>query len=205
MEKIQFEDYKEPYLNAETLNQMQNNIATAIDEKGSGSGIHIGTDEPTDTNVWINPDEPLNVMGTEVVDSLSGDETNKAPSVRAVNGTILFENEDGLVPDITLNESVANYNKIVIEFRIDTNYVLYGIEEVLNPNDKYVVLSRRYVLKPQYGEINYDQMVSTVIYIHDNAIECIQHDLVNVDMNNKVILALDDVASCKITKVIGYK
>lgn len=84
MEKIQFETFKEPYLSAETMNKLQDNIEEAINEKGSGSGIHIGTDEPTDTNVWINPDEPLNAIGTEVVDSLSGNEINKAPSVRTI-------------------------------------------------------------------------------------------------------------------------
>ena len=82
---------------------------------------------------------------------------------------------------------------------------MHGTEIVLNPNNKYVVLSRRYVLKPQYGDINYDQMVSTVVYIHDKTIECIQHNLVNVDMTNRNILNLDEEASCKITKVIGYK
>lgn len=142
MEKIQFEDYKEPYLNAETLNQMQNNIATAIDEKGSGSGIHIGTDEPTDTNVWINPDEPLNVMGTEVVDSLSGDETNKAPSVRAIKEFIsnknVYSEEETIIGYVIKNgKKIPLYRKELryigtIANDVTVNHGIDNLDEMFN-------------------------------------------------------------------------
>lgn len=57
---------------------------------GGGSEIVISEEEPTteDWKIWINPDDPINNIGSEVVDSLDGNETNKAPSVRAVNGII---------------------------------------------------------------------------------------------------------------------
>lgn len=97
MKKIKFEDFKEPFISAETLNEMQNNAEEAINEKGNGSGVYVGTEEPTDTNVWINPDEPLKVVGTEVVDSLSGNETNKAPSVRAVKEYLTYSEEETIV------------------------------------------------------------------------------------------------------------
>lgn len=47
--------------------------------------ISIGGTEPTSPSVqlWIE-DDALNNVGTEVIDSLEGNETNKAPSVKAV-------------------------------------------------------------------------------------------------------------------------
>ena len=47
--------------------------------------ISIGKVEPTSPSVqlWIE-DDTLNNIGTEVVDSLEGNEIDKAPSVRAV-------------------------------------------------------------------------------------------------------------------------
>ena len=51
--------------------------------------ISIGKIEPTSPSVqlWIENDT-LNNIGTEVVNSLDGDETDKAPSIKAVNGAI---------------------------------------------------------------------------------------------------------------------
>lgn len=55
----------------------------------SGKEVLVQDNEPTeeDNKLWIDSDF-VNTMGTEVVDSLDGDETNMAPSVRAVNKKI---------------------------------------------------------------------------------------------------------------------
>ena len=57
---------------------------------GSGNAIFIGENEPTNaaTQLWIDPTEMLNVIGSEVVNSLEGDEPNRAPSVLAVNNAL---------------------------------------------------------------------------------------------------------------------
>lgn len=57
-----------------------------IGEGGTGgSSIHIGEEEPTDAStLWIDSDS-FNSVGSEVVDSLEGDELTKAPSVKTVN------------------------------------------------------------------------------------------------------------------------
>ena len=65
---------------------------------GSGNSIHIGSDTPENdaTQIWIDPTEDANVIGTEVVNSLNGNETHKAPSVAAVNDKrlkVLWEND----------------------------------------------------------------------------------------------------------------
>lgn len=57
---------------------------------GSGNAIHIGSDTPNNpsTQIWIDPNEPLQLIGTEVVNSMEGTESNKAPSVQAVKNYI---------------------------------------------------------------------------------------------------------------------
>lgn len=54
---------------------------------GSGNAIFIGDTEPTNpsTQLWVDPTTPLQTIGSEVVNSLSGNESNKAPSVNAIN------------------------------------------------------------------------------------------------------------------------
>ena len=61
---------------------------------GSGNAIHIGEDEPSNasTQLWIPTDEFTSV-GTEVVNSLEGNETAKAPSVAAVLAGLLGATE----------------------------------------------------------------------------------------------------------------
>ena len=53
---------------------------------GSGNAIHIGDTEPTNpsTQIWIK-DDNLSAVGSEVVNSLEGNEERMAPSVDAVN------------------------------------------------------------------------------------------------------------------------
>lgn len=61
---------------------------------GSGNVVSISDTEPTNpaTKLWINPDEGLPNVGTEVVNSMAGNQTNMAPSVHAAK-----EYADGLV------------------------------------------------------------------------------------------------------------
>lgn len=65
---------------------------TAVDDDGerittgSGNVVAVTETEPENpaTKIWINPDELLNNIGTEVVNSMAGNQTNMAPSVSAV-------------------------------------------------------------------------------------------------------------------------
>lgn len=56
----------------------------------SGKEVLVQDTQPTeeDNKIWIESDF-VNNMGTEVVDSLDGDETNMSPSVRAVKKSLL--------------------------------------------------------------------------------------------------------------------
>lgn len=71
---------------------------------GGSANIYIGEEAPTDgSNVWIDSDS-FNAVGTEVVDSLEGNESLKAPSVRAVNTLKNNINEE-------LSSLITNINK----------------------------------------------------------------------------------------------
>lgn len=65
---------------------------------GTSNEIVISEEQPTteDWKIWIDTDE-VNNLGSEVVDTLEGNETNKAPSVRAVKEGIIESgsNENG--------------------------------------------------------------------------------------------------------------
>ena len=53
---------------------------------GSGTVVAIQEEEPTNdaTKLWINPDDGIQTIGTEVIDSMHGSEKVFAPSVDAV-------------------------------------------------------------------------------------------------------------------------
>lgn len=63
---------------------------------GSGNAIHIGDTEPTNpsTQIWIPDDGYMNSLGTEVVNSLDGNESFKAPSVKTINDVNKYSTEE---------------------------------------------------------------------------------------------------------------
>lgn len=70
-----------------STNAVQNKVIKEyVDSKEE---VIVSDTQPTgnDWKLWIDSDEVIN-SGSEVVDSLEGNETNKAPSVKAVNGII---------------------------------------------------------------------------------------------------------------------
>ena len=62
---------------------------------GSGNAIHIGEDEPTNqsTQLWIESDAFGNML-SEVVNTLEGNSTNKAPSISALNKVNTYSTEE---------------------------------------------------------------------------------------------------------------
>lgn len=74
---------------AENLNHMDNAIKELYDEGTTSKDIVIGneTEVTEDTKIFIDTGEVEN-LGSEVVDTLSGNEVNKSPSVRALKEVI---------------------------------------------------------------------------------------------------------------------
>lgn len=65
----------------------------ALDQISSAGGneITIGDEEDitNKTKLYIDPNDPISGLGSEVVDSLEGNEANRAPSVRAVKEGVI--------------------------------------------------------------------------------------------------------------------
>lgn len=77
---------------------------TALDDNGerivtgSGNVVAVGGEEPENpaTKLWIEEDT-FATLGTEVVNSLEGNQTDKAPSVAAVNKRLDYSTEEQVV------------------------------------------------------------------------------------------------------------
>ena len=82
-------------INATNLKHMDDAIKDLYDGGASTTDIVISPEEPTteDWKIWIDTDE-VNNLGSEVVDTLDGNEANKAPSVRAVNKLNTYSTEE---------------------------------------------------------------------------------------------------------------
>lgn len=85
-------------VNAENLRHMDDAIKQLYDEGTTSKDIVIGTEEDTteDTKILIETDT-LNTLGTEVVNSLDGNETNMSPSVKAVNDRFKYSTNEVII------------------------------------------------------------------------------------------------------------
>lgn len=74
----------------------------------------------------------------------TNDSTTDAYSCNYVNGTILYDNTSGTAGDITLSDTLANYNKIDIQMKQQDDS-LYWVETLLNPNGKNLWITKQQV------------------------------------------------------------
>lgn len=135
-----------------------------------GTGTWIGKDEPPadeNYNMWVDPTEPLNNIGTEVVDSLEGNEPNKAPSVRAVNEANTYSTKETVVG---VWEGKTLYRKI-ITYDYDKLHTTEQSIDIYKIPDNYNLINiRGYVQVFNYGseyqrwEINSDNGARTIYY-----------------------------------------
>lgn len=125
---------------------------------GSGNAIHIGSDTPSNpsTQIWIDPNEPLQAIGTEVTNSMEGTESNKAPSVNSVKNYI-----EELVEDVS-NEFTTTYTKNYIKalYYPQTKMVVltYSIQGITTSNNWTTIISTnndRYKANADYYDAAY--------------------------------------------------
>ena len=85
-------------INATNLKHMDDAIKDLYDGGASTTDIVISPEEPTneDWKIWIDTNE-INNLGSEVVNSLDGNETNKAPSVNAINKLHTYSEEEIMI------------------------------------------------------------------------------------------------------------
>lgn len=138
-----------PYV---VVNYIIKTVRTVLVGGGSGGAeeIAVGGTTPTeeDIKLWIEDDD-LDTLGSEVVNSLDGQETTKAPSVKAVNDklqhtaitfgidndspTYTIASADGDV-DISLNTILTSMNidnKLIVDKTAHTITIGKGVHHVM--------------------------------------------------------------------------
>ena len=136
-------------VNAERMNHIEQGIYDAAISGGSDV-VFIGDTEPTNeqTKLWVE-DDMLNSLGTEVINSLDGNETNLAPSVNAVNGAIN-----------SIIESGSNENGSYIKFADGT---LICIGDTMNVLDSEIAEAQFLVTYP-IAFVNYPSVTISNVY-----------------------------------------
>lgn len=109
------------------------------------------------------------------------------------SGVVLYENENGTQNDITLSQSVADFNCIEIIFKRDSGYFSGRYR---NANGKTVVATS------SFFDTNSFYMYSSQLAINEDKIEYKKHGLCYVG-NNVTSTGNDD--NVKIVQVLGYK
>ena len=89
-------------------------------------------------------------------------DTNLNKMQADLQGTVLYENSAGSIEEITLNDSVAKYDRVKIFYYYDN---IYGSTEVDNPNEKTVSLNVMFSIpiynlaRAQYKNIKINESV----------------------------------------------
>jgi hypothetical protein len=109
------------------------------------------------------------------------------------SGVVLYENENGTQNDITLSQSVADFDCIEIIFKRDSGYFSGRYR---NANGKTVVATS------SFFDTNSFYMYSSQLAINEDKIEYKKHGLCYVS-NNATSAGNDD--NVKIVQVLGYK
>ena len=110
-------------------------------------------------------------------------------------GTVLYENEEGTTGDITLSDSVANYD--YIEFQCKRGEFIYCSGKLSNINGKTISLSTNYTTSSQM------YVYSKVITVLENVITAVRANLAYFSNSSSASFSSDD--SHYIVKVVGYK
>ena len=135
---------------ATTANTAITNAATA-DGKAESANNKIGTLANLETVNKTDLVSAINEVNTaattsEVVNTLAGSQTDKAPSVAAVKeeilGTVLFNNQSGTTSNFSLSSSAANFDYLEFVYCDNSDTTLRGSSgKIENPDGKKVNLS----------------------------------------------------------------
>lgn len=177
---------------------------------GSGNTLVVSDEEPTNpgTKVWIKPNELQKVDSTEVIDSLEGNETNLAPSVRtiknslnqmksniedSINGTILYDNASGANGTITLSDNATNYNYLEIFYGNNSKQST----RVFGANGNAITLAQNLATTSGWFHIYFEQLRIT-----DNQLVSEMSTRTDFSANSMVTENSDQM---KVYRVVGYK
>ena len=117
-------------------------------------------------------------------------------------GTVLYEDEEGTNGDITLNDTVENYDEIEIFFDNDRNSgngeQIFNNAKVMKPNGKYVTLEAT-----KSGTV-YTYKDGQEYQILENKLNVV-HFYNLVFSNDSVTTSIDYQGFIRVFKIIGYK
>jgi microcystin-dependent protein len=132
----------------------------------------------------------VNTKNNSTTDGYSCDYVNNA-----LEGTTLYEDATGTSGNITLSDTLANYNKINIQMKQQDDS-LYWIETLLNPNGKNLWITKQQVDVSRSRYYLFDKRYS----LSGTSINKTSASLYS--SNNNEYSSYDNI---RIIKVIGYK
>lgn len=141
--------------------------------------------------------EDLNEIKQVVNDNADELDENTA-NIEGLQGTILFENENGVNTNITLSETVANFDYIEIFYARKGSLTIFSSVKVENPNGKYAQLSFNHSASD-----NTMQIYGSRLYINGTTINREQNTM--FQMNNTGFVLMSTPTALNIYKIIGYK
>ena len=144
---------------------------------------------------WINGQAGGTPLSAENLNQMQDNIEDAIEEVdEKVEGTVLYNNATGTTGNITLNDSVANYDYIEIQGKRGSNY--YSSGKLYNINGKNVVLTTTFTT----SGLMY--IYSKNIQINGNSITNISSDLAYFNGTNQ---NFDSDDRHFITRVVGYK
>lgn len=141
-------------------------------------------------------DDDLNEI-KQVVNDNADELDENTTNIEELQGTILFENEEGVNTNITLSETAANFDYIEIFFARKGSLTIFSSEKVYNPNSKYVELS--FVHVPGDETM---QVYGSRLYINGTTISREQNTM--FQMNNTGFVLMSTPTDLNIYRVVGY-
>lgn len=142
-------------------------------------------------------DDDLNEI-KQVVNDNADELDENTTNIEGLQGTILFENEDGVNTNIVLSESAVNFNYIEIFYARKGSSTIFSSVKVENPDGKYVQLSFNH--SPVSTTM---QIYGSRLYINGTTINREQNTM--FQMNNTGFISMSTPTDLNIYKVVGYK
>lgn len=178
------------------IKEVVNGNADVLDTKTQIFQGNTPPENPEDGALWVDTnDEGVIVEVDQEVNSGSTNAVSNSAITNYVNGTVIFEDSDGQLDNITLSKSVANSRAIEIEY---VKSGTYGVQKVINPNGKQVTL---------YLSNWYDtgslQEIFKKINISGTSITHLYGGYRNSNTSGTPIIEIEN--SVAITKVISYE
>lgn len=175
MEKINFINGSTPALNATNLNKLQDNVEDAID------AVQDDVD-----SLGTNKLDKTNVKTTNIT---SDTDTYSCNYINRKLDTLLYSNDEGSNGNITLNESVENFEHVKVVWSVNKQY--FSTIEIYNPNNKNFYLN----INTQSGGTRCWSQPNT---FNDNVITrgTASYQNINEELNNANLIYIHKVVGC---------